>query len=327
MAAPTTATTPEVPSVEVPPASKEKPETKMSDEQLKAERLATNQKMVQKYHSMFPKIPTMTSEELVARWKAIDILENERDDSQNSDSEDDDVVAPTIPEKDQPGPLLLIDVRSKAERAVSMIQGAQAMDDLETTRWINKYIHHFDGVPKGGTPTIVTYCTIGYRSGREAQWLSDELTKTYGIEIGKSVEIKNLDGILAYTFVEDAPPLLRPYHKGSSDHLLTRRIHSYGKEWSEAAHPHFEVVYFDKKPQKAKHLLQTGIFSAMRLVQHQIHKSTTKAKKTVVEPMAKMAGTSVISNDNAAARIPKRISHTGFTSNESTRSPEETDAH
>ena len=305
--------------------------------QMKQERLASNKKMVQKYHSMFPKIPTMTSEELVARWKEIDKLEDERDDSLNSDDGDDNADGSYNDyrhDSTAPGPLLLIDVRSKSERMVSMIQGALAMDDLETTRWINKYVHGFDGVHRGGMPTIVTYCTIGYRSGREAQWLFEDLTGTFGVEIGKSVEIKNLDGILAYSFLEDAPPLLSPCRKGSSDSLMTRRIHSYGKEWSDAADPSFEVVYFDSKTQKAKHLLQTGLASAVRLVQHQIHRSKTKAKKTTtvvaktcVEPVAKLAGASIVdknSGGTAQARSPqKRISVTGYTSNASTRIPSE----
>jgi rhodanese-related sulfurtransferase len=306
--------------------------------QTKQERLTANKKMVQKYHSMFPKIPTMTSEELVARWKEIDKLEDERDDSQNSDDGDDNADNDYRHDATAPGPLLLIDVRSKPERMVSMLQGAFAMDDLETTRWINKYVHHFDGVQRGGMPTIVTYCTIGYRSGREAQWLFEDLTSTYGVEIGKSVEIKNLDGILAYSFLEDAPPLLSPCRKGSSDSLMTRRIHSYGKEWSDAADPAFEVVYFDSKPQKAKHLLQTGLASAVRLVQHQIHRSKTKAKetttvvaKTCVEPVANMAGASIVdknSGGTAQARSPqKRISVTGYTSNASTRIPSEEGSH
>jgi rhodanese-related sulfurtransferase len=309
--------------------------------QMKQERLASNKKMVQKYHSMFPKIPTMTSEELVARWKEIDKLEDERDDSLNSDDGDDNADGSYNDYRHDataPGPLLLIDVRSKSERMVSMIQGALAMDDLETTRWINKYVHGFDGVHRGGMPTIVTYCTIGYRSGREAQWLFEDLTDTFGVEIGKSVEIKNLDGILAYSFLEDAPPLLSPCRKGSSDSLMTRRIHSYGKEWSDAADPSFEVVYFDSKTQKAKHLLQTGLASAVRLVQHQIHRSKTKAKKTTtvvaktcVEPVAKLAGASIVdknSGGTAQARSPqKRISVTGYTSNASTRIPSEEGSH
>lgn len=322
MAAPPSPTTGHSPSLKATksdaPTAKLDPQASL---ELRQERLASNKKMVEKYHSMFPKIPTMTSEELVSLWREIDKYQDELDDSQNSDSDDDDNYnrTRTLSEADQPGPLLLLDVRTKAERAVSMLQGALSMDDLETTQWINKYVHHFDGVPKGGIPTIVTYCTIGYRSGREAQWLIDDLSSTFGIEIGKTVHIKNLDGILAYSFIEDAPPLLRPCHKGSSDSFMTRRIHSYGQEWSEAVDPAYETVYFDSKPQKAMRLLQTGFCSAFRMVQHQITKTTTKAKQSA--PVAKIARTSIINDDS---RVPaKRISATGYTSNESTISPSE----
>jgi len=296
MAAPSTPTTADaVPSPEATPNDEE------SRNQTRQKRMATNQKMVQKYHAMFSKIPTMTSEELVERWKQIDKERDEHDDSQHSDDGDDNNDTNDNHNTNDigAGPLLLIDVRSKPERELSMIQGAFAMDDLETIRWINKHVHRLGSSEHHGgsgnpakpdqqhqqhraTPTIVTYCTIGYRSGREAQWLLDDLTSTYGIEVGSgpgnSVDIRNLDGILAYSFVPNAPPLLCPCHKGSSDSLMTRRIHSYGKEWSEAADPAFEVVYFDSTPQKAKHLLQTGAASLVRMVQHQIHKTTTKSK-------------------------------------------------
>lgn len=326
MAAPSIETAVETSPVETPLASKEcdaSPATSLEKavltkmDQTRQERRAQNQEMVQKYHSMFPEVPTMTSEELVARWKEIDRLADERDDSQSDESDDEN--------ENQPGPLLLIDVRSKAERQVSMIQGSLAMDDLETQWWINKYVHNFDGFHKGGTPTIVTYCTIGYRSGREAQHLIDELTGTFGYEIGKSVEIKNLDGILAYSFVEDVPPLLRPCRKGSSDSLMTRRIHTYGKDWSEAVDPSFETVYFESKPQKALRHLQLSVTSAFRMLQHQIHKSTTKAKKKVVEPVANMAGTSVMGgNSGSSTGKLKRISSVGYTENESMLSHYET---
>ena len=337
MAASTTSSAADVPSIKECNTAKTKSETAAVQDATRQERLARNQEMVKKYHSMFPKIPTMTSQELVARWKAIDNYENERDDSESSDEDDDEIESI---DENAPGPLLLIDCRSKAERNVSMIQGGLAMDDMETTKWINKYVHHFDGVQKGGMPTIVTYCTIGYRSGREAQWLVDDLIKTFGIDIGKSVEVKNLDGILAYSFVKDAPPLLRPCLKGSSDSFMTRRIHSYGKEWAEAADPTYDIVYFEGKVQKAKHLAQTGLVSAFRLIQHQVRKSTTKAMekttivaKTCVEPVANMVGTSVKSDSGKKNNSPtgqasaKRISATGYTSNASTQHPSKTDSH
>jgi rhodanese-related sulfurtransferase len=273
--------------------------------QLKLERLAINKKMVHKYQSQFPQIPTMTSEELVERWKQQDREDDVRDDySQQSQCDESDSSSINSDEhasqSNSPesfikrnnkvgGPLLLLDVRSKSERTVSIIPGACTMDDLETTRWINKYVHNFEGTQLGfcgGIPTIVMYCTIGYRSGREAQRLYDDLTTTFDIDINSvnpQVEIKNLDGILAYSFVDFAPPLMYPATSdGGSDYHMTKRIHSFGKEWSIACNPEYDVVYFQKKSKLCKHLLQTGFVSAVRGIQHLISKSTKKVKETKV---------------------------------------------
>ena len=299
MAAPSTPTSTDAPlqSKETDPVAKPDAE---ATRQLREERFAKLKKTYEKHHAMF-KIPTMTSEELVAMWKQIDLAADERDDSSNSD--EDDESFPSTKLQEETSPLLLIDVRSKAERAVSMLQGALAMEDPETTKWMNKYVHKFEGKPMGGIPTIVTYCTIGHRSGREAQHLADELTKFFGIEIGKDVQIKNLDGILAYSFVEGAPPLLRPCHRGSSDSFMTRRIHCYGKDFAEMVDPSFDTVYFDSKFKFAKQLVQTGLFSGVRMFQHRLNKVTSKAQKATVKKLSDPT--------------PRRITTYGFTTNES----------
>lgn len=272
--------------------------------------------MVQKYHKQFRKIPTMTSAELVERWKQIDLQQDKLDDAlENGDADENDDIDAV---ERKVGPLLLIDVRSKEERCVSMISGGLAMDELETTRWINRHVHKIDGnnnAKRTAIPTIVFYCTIGYRSGREAQRLADYLSGTFGIEIGKTVEIKNLDGILAYSFIEDAPPLMSS-NKGtqcSSDSFMTKRIHSFGKEWSEAANPSFDIVYFKSKPTMAKHLLQTGFTSAFRSVQHAISRSAAWAKETKV--------VSKTLPEPVAPSCTNRICATGYTTNDAVRPP------
>ncbi|OEU19559.1 hypothetical protein FRACYDRAFT_260036 [Fragilariopsis cylindrus CCMP1102] len=259
---------------------------------LRLEQLTINKKMVRKYQSLFPQIPTMTSVELVERWKQQDREDDERDSQSSSSSIDSEEHASqsNSPESSArrnkvSGPLLLVDVRSKSERTVSTIPGACSMDDLETIRWINKYVHGFEGKQlRCGTPTIVMYCTIGYRSGREAQRLYDDLTTTFDIDIGSNtVEIKNLDGILAYSFVDNAPPLMYPATSdGGSDYHMTKRIHSFGKEWSTACNPDYDVVYFNTKSKLCKHLLQTGFISAVRVIQHLVSKSIKKTRKTKV---------------------------------------------
>lgn len=152
----------------------------------------------------------------------------------------------------------------------------------------------------------------------------DDLTGTYGIEIGTSLEIKNLDGILSYSFVKDAPPLLRPCPRGSSDSFMTRRIHCYGKEWSAAADPDYDVVWFRSKPEKARHLLQTGLTSALRAVQHTLSRSTARAReatttvaKTCVEPV--LGPAAIAGSAPRASSRPNRISVNGYTSNDAIR--------
>ena len=151
-------------------------------------------------------------------------------------------------------------------------------------------------------PLIVVYCTIGYRSGREAQRLMDDLTTgtasssylihTPGpgrntsaqpppkqITLGTTFEIKNLDGILAYSFVEEAPPLIVPTRRSSTitddvAPITTRTIHTYGKAWSTAVNPTYEIVYFGKDtktiPHLVHHALQTGWMILYRRVQHHV---------------------------------------------------------
>jgi len=109
-----------------------------------------------------------------------------------------------------------------------------------------------------------------------------------------------LDGILAYSFVKDAPSLTTTtMMKNDDDGLInntttkvddfydalssnsndqmttttktktkTRRVHSYGKEWSKAANPEYDVVYFDTIPELIKHYVQTGFMMTLRGIQH-----------------------------------------------------------
>jgi sodium/bile acid cotransporter 7 len=116
---------------------------------------------------------------------------------------------PTVPELTAPElvalrasrPVLLVDVRNQDELAVSRIPGAITPQELEE-RWSEAL----------ATP-VVTYCTIGHRSGLYAQMLRD-----------RGVDAYNLAGsILAWT------------HNGGE--LVnaggpTRRVHVSGPKWS-----------------------------------------------------------------------------------------------
>lgn len=117
----------------------------------------------------FPEVPEMTVDELQAR----------RDDEE----------------------LVLVDVRQPQERAVSMIPGAIASEELEADpeRFRDR--------------KLVTYCTIGHRSGLYARRLQ-----------AAGFKVHNLKGsILAWTHTGE--PL-------AGDGGETRSVHVGGPNWS-----------------------------------------------------------------------------------------------
>ncbi len=97
--------------------------------------------------------------------------------------------------------IILVDVRTPEEYGVSMIPGAITAEEFEANT--DKYKDH----------KIVTYCTIGYRSGVYAKKLRK-----------KNIRAINLaGGILAWA------------HAGktfTSETGETRKVHVYGKNWS-----------------------------------------------------------------------------------------------
>jgi rhodanese-related sulfurtransferase len=103
-----------------------------------------------------------------------------------------------------PEPPVLVDVRSDEEREVSTIPGALSREEFEARR------------DELAGREVVTYCTIGYRSGLYTQELIDE-----------GWTASNLRGsILAWTHAGR-----ELVHDGSP----TRRVHVYGSTWNLAA--------------------------------------------------------------------------------------------
>lgn len=104
------------------------------------------------------------------------------------------------------GDVVLVDVRSDAERAVSTLPGAITAKEFED---------RLDEFGRSGR-TLVAYCTIGARSS----------AYTRGMR-ARGVDMVNLEGsVLAWT------------HAGgmlSSAGTPTRRIHVYGRRWNLAA--------------------------------------------------------------------------------------------
>lgn len=102
------------------------------------------------------------------------------------------------------GEVVLVDVRTAEEQAVSMIPGALTQEDFEAER------KRYEG------SRIVTYCTIGARSGEYAAELQAD-----------GLKVRNLEGsLLAWT------------HAGgelAGPEGPTKKLHVYGKRWNLAA--------------------------------------------------------------------------------------------
>lgn len=109
----------------------------------------------------------------------------------------------------------LLDARSKEENATSHLQGAVRATSVRTAR---------DALEEhGGEPTVVVYCSVGYRSSRLAQQL-----KAQGIE-----NVFNLEGSLFKWANED-----RPVYRDSEQ---VRSVHPFDDDWGtllqEFRHP------------------------------------------------------------------------------------------
>lgn len=104
------------------------------------------------------------------------------------------------------GDIVLVDVRSDRERAVSTLPGAITAEELED---------RLDEFGRSGR-TLVAYCTIGARSSAYARRMR-----------ARGVDLMNLEGsVLAWT------------HAGgmlSSEGTSTTRLHVYGRRWNLAA--------------------------------------------------------------------------------------------
>lgn len=98
--------------------------------------------------------------------------------------------------------IILVDVRSPEERAVSVIRGAISKEEFE------RDLEHY----RSSDALIIAYCTIGYRSGRYAQKLRQQ-----------GINILNLKGsLLAWSHIRgelfDAAG-------------ATNKIHVYSRQW------------------------------------------------------------------------------------------------
>jgi sodium/bile acid cotransporter 7 len=110
-----------------------------------------------------------------------------------------------------PEPPVVVDVRDDEERAVSMIPGALSQEEFEERH------------EQLAGREVVTYCTIGYRSGLYTQKLVDEGWDAHNLR-GSIVSWTHVGGEL---------------DQGGS---RTRRVHVYGRKWNLVAQG-YEAVW------------------------------------------------------------------------------------
>ena len=198
-----------------------------------------------KYQSLFPEIPPLSSRDLLH-------------DTFSSASQ----VSTSTNNNNKPQwtihgkKVILVDVRSRPERVVSIISGAISIDEfrnevlpsLQPSADVGLQLD--DEQPhknnKQNGIVVATYCTIGYRSGVEAKKLVSDYPSVFSKhddntndeEDDKSIQIYNMDGIIPFansTLDEEIqdnttlPPLLiEPISKQS-----TNRVHVYGSSWEK----------------------------------------------------------------------------------------------
>jgi len=204
----------------------------------------------EKYHSIFSDIPTMTSNSWITKTA------NRGGEEENNEE------------------YILIDVRSKEERDVSVIPGSISLQQFEDDIIGKTKSNTNNNITVLANPNlhVVTYCTIGYRSGVEARRLRD----AYNLH----ERIHNLDGIVPYThccLIDDkdqagdlisnnnseekvtgntaSPPYTVPQAHQAPPRLIspktgeeTNKVHCYGSVWAQCLNTsYFEPVVFTKK--------------------------------------------------------------------------------
>lgn len=139
-----------------------------------AGRLALIGRMVEQIRADYPDVPTISAPSLMQALPSADVL--------------------------------LVDVRSEAERAVSTLPGAITAEEFEA---------RMDEYGQSGR-TLVAYCTIGARSSAYARTMRR-----------RGIDMINLEGsVLAWT------------HAGgtlTAGNVPTKRLHVFGRRWDLAA--------------------------------------------------------------------------------------------
>ena len=118
--------------------------------------------------------------------------------------------------------MILVDVRSKNERDVSMIPGAITSDEFENL------IKNNPNMDK--SRLIVPYCTIGYRSGKYGSYLLKECGFT---------NVRNGEGIVLWTHAVGSSLVVQV---GGAE-KCTNEVHTFGSAWDLASDKYSTVQF------------------------------------------------------------------------------------
>jgi rhodanese-related sulfurtransferase len=194
-----------------------------------------------------------------------------------------------------PPRVVLVDVRTLPERQVSMLEGAISLAEFDQMA-VPTLERHPDA-------RVVTYCTIGYRSGLEARRLRDLYPSLL------EGRIYSLDGIVAYTHAvaqleqdedkaakaaatdgdeeetqqvstQPTNPLatitatrrlrLQTLHPDTQQPTDTRRLHTFGSMW-DCANEKFDTTHYSPAMLGVRSI-QVGIRAVVRTTQRMTHK-------------------------------------------------------
>jgi rhodanese-related sulfurtransferase len=173
---------------------------------------------------------------------------------------------------------LLVDVRTRPERNISMITGSIPLEEFNKNV-LPKLVDLSPDDVVSQPNTIIFYCTIGYRSGMESrklqnkypflfhqEWKAENHVKSETHNSNKKrqpkMQVKNLDGILNFANALEASEAERRMNLASSkgpnkhttDGLLinpntnkpTNRVHVYGPSWKHCLSARYDPVVFSK---------------------------------------------------------------------------------
>uniref|UniRef100_A0A7S2HKA1 Rhodanese domain-containing protein n=1 Tax=Helicotheca tamesis TaxID=374047 RepID=A0A7S2HKA1_9STRA len=190
--------------------------------------------------------------------------------------------------QNEENPIIIIDVRTKAERSVSMIPGSIPLSNFKRRMTSSSSSDDDEVSSLPPNADIVLYCTIGYRSGMEARRLNQLFPLLKG-------RIYNLDGIVSYTHAssssattnihehvnngehqqttsmndhpaaaEEPPTLINPKTNES-----TNLVHTFGPNW-DCVNESFETTHFSL-PTLLLKMGQVGLLSTLRTGQCVVH--------------------------------------------------------